>query len=463
MDKPFGARGSTPPSNNMLSTMNDPQYLLESAQLFSQMAVQHVHQIRQQIDTTDEEQMQAADDLMSAYDKLSSLKWDAVRKEYEASYRANLEDSDLLRDTVQYSKTPGKKKPEENGVMPVSLNPHDWIVNAFRNRGRLDANGGVDELDPTSAALAQIGLPPPGFDERNRQRGKVHGDDEDSENEPAFSTLDENQMGLHPPGFDGQEEQQDEDESERDQSCNESFCSSEKETTVCTSTPSEISSLGTQDASCDQERDDSSIDSFEGDPFISEEDFDYVYKGGYAMKASNGQEIKGVVPRNVKHVLVHSSVTSIDEGAFQGCHDLESVTISSSIVSIGNNAFRKCSKLKRVEFLTRQSKSNSNSGQKIDQSRSTFARRSTSTSRASTRTSSQLRTIGDWAFFNCSSLESINLPHGLDSVGTRAFQRCSLLQIDEFPSTLCSVGENAFSGCARETRALFEQWERDRA
>ena len=456
MDRPFGPRGGTPPSNNLPSTMNDPQYLLESAQLFSQMAVQHVHQIRQHVDGTDQEQMQAADELMAAYDKLSSLKWDAVRKEYEASYRANLEDSDLLRDTVQYSKTPGKKKSEENGVMPVSLNPHDWIANAFRNRGRLDTDD-INDLDPTSPALAQLGLPPPGFDERNRERGEQHNGDEQLENEPT-------QTGLYTSELDGQHEQQSEDNYERDQLCDESFCSSEKETTVCTSTPSEVSSLGTQDVSCDEERDDSSIDSFEDHPFISEEDFDYVYKGGYAMKASNGQEINGVVPRNVKHVLVHSSVTSIDEGAFQGCHDLESVTISSSVVSIGNNAFRKCSKLKQVEFLTRQSKPNSSiSGKGIEHPHSTFARMSTSTSLASARTSSQLRNIGDWAFFNCSSLESINFPHGLDSVGTRAFQRCSSLQIDEFPSTLRIVGDNAFSGCARETRALIEQWEKDRA
>lgn len=164
------------------------------------------------------------------------------------------------------------------------------------------------------------------------------------------------------------------------------------------------------------------------------------------MKASNGKEIKGKVPKTIKHVLIDSSV--IDEGAFQGCNVLESVTIPSSVQEIRDNAFRKCSKLKRVKFLT-------------EKKRGKFGRRSTSTSTTS-RTSSKLRTIGEWAFFNCSSLESINLPIGLETIGTRAFQRCSVLNIEEMPSTLMTVGENAFSGCSRETRSVLEQWERSR-
>jgi hypothetical protein len=426
-----------PPAGMFHSTnsRNNSPTLLEAAQQFSQMAVQHVHQIRQQVDSTNTGEIQALNELTASYDKLSAMKWDAVRKEYEARYRESLEDNidDMLRDTVPNgcSKTPGKKKPEEiNNSIAEGLNPHDWITNAFRNGGVSalgDTRDGFSGWDPTSTS-GGLGLPPPGFDEQS-ERGE--------------------------------------------QSCtNESFCSSEKNTTQCTSTPSEISSLGTQDASChEDEGDDSSVESVESET-LSRMDFDYVYKGGYAMKVSNGKEIKGVVPKTVKHVFVHSTVTSIDEGAFQGCNELESVTISSSVVNIRDNAFRKCSKLKKVVFLSRRKSNiakesnNFNEEKKIDHSdggNQLHSRRSTATSQSSVRSTSRLRTIGEWVFFNCSSLESINLPHGLETIGTRSFQRCSMLVLEELPVTLVGLGENAFSGCSRETRAMVEAWERNRA
>ena len=54
--------------------------------------------------------------------------------------------------------------------------------------------------------------------------------------------------------------------------------------------------------------------------------------------------------------------------------------------------------------------------------------------------------IGNSAFYACSSLTSIELPEGVTSIGHNAFQGCSITSI-ELPEGLISIGNSAFSGC----------------
>ena len=55
--------------------------------------------------------------------------------------------------------------------------------------------------------------------------------------------------------------------------------------------------------------------------------------------------------------------------------------------------------------------------------------------------------IGDFAFFYCSSLTSIEIPSGVTSIGKNAFQYCSSLTSIEIPESVTSIGDFAFFGC----------------
>ena len=55
--------------------------------------------------------------------------------------------------------------------------------------------------------------------------------------------------------------------------------------------------------------------------------------------------------------------------------------------------------------------------------------------------------IGDFAFKDCRSLTSLNLPSGITSIGEYAFLECSGLTNLFLPSSLTSIGNNAFSSC----------------
>ncbi len=59
--------------------------------------------------------------------------------------------------------------------------------------------------------------------------------------------------------------------------------------------------------------------------------------------------------------------------------------------------------------------------------------------------------IGDLAFANCSKLETVVLGDSLETIGDKAFWSCSALKTVALPATLESIGDGAFWGCAALT------------
>ncbi|MBQ9557015.1 MAG: leucine-rich repeat protein [Clostridia bacterium] len=55
-----------------------------------------------------------------------------------------------------------------------------------------------------------------------------------------------------------------------------------------------------------------------------------------------------------------------------------------------------------------------------------------------------LKSIGNYAFYECTSLEELNLPEGLESIGAYAFGRCLSLSHIDIPSSVKTVGSDAF-------------------
>ena len=64
--------------------------------------------------------------------------------------------------------------------------------------------------------------------------------------------------------------------------------------------------------------------------------------------------------------------------------------------------------------------------------------------------------IGDCAFYGCSSLTSIDIPGSVTSIGGSAFRNCSSLTSVTIPDGVTSIGESAFSICSSLTSIFFE-------
>lgn len=69
--------------------------------------------------------------------------------------------------------------------------------------------------------------------------------------------------------------------------------------------------------------------------------------------------------------------------------------------------------------------------------------------------SSNLATIGDYAFYFCKNLSRIDLPNSLTEIGDDAFSDCTNLNRVDLPNSLMKIGANAFSFTSCQIGTIF--------
>ena len=113
---------------------------------------------------------------------------------------------------------------------------------------------------------------------------------------------------------------------------------------------------------------------------------------------------------------------------------ITSVTIEEGVTSIGNYAFYNCSSLTSIV---------------IPESVTSIGRYAFSDcySLTSIVIPEGVTSIGSFAFCDCSSLTSVELPEGVTHIGDYAFSGCQSLTSVELPEGVSSIGGGAFSGC----------------
>ena len=106
------------------------------------------------------------------------------------------------------------------------------------------------------------------------------------------------------------------------------------------------------------------------------------------------------------------TITALGVEAFWGCGSyLTAITLPDGLESIGDKAFYSCSSLTAIDIP------------------------------------SSVTSIGEEAFRSCTSLKDVTLPDGLESIGSYAFRDCTSLTAIEIPSSITSIGTSAFNGC----------------
>ena len=66
-----------------------------------------------------------------------------------------------------------------------------------------------------------------------------------------------------------------------------------------------------------------------------------------------------------------------------------------------------------------------------------------------------VKTIGNYAFYNCSGLTAVTIPNSVTSIGSNAFDNCAGLTSVTIPNSVTSIGEKAFVDCSGLTIVNF--------
>ena len=204
---------------------------------------------------------------------------------------------------------------------------------------------------------------------------------------------------------------------------------------------------------------------------------------GYIFGASNSSD-NYCVPTSLKEVIITGG-NSIGNSAFYNCYQLTSVTIPNSVTSIGRSAFRDCTSL--IIYCEASSEP---SGWNLDWNYSncpvvwncnnndvatdgyiytvidgiryalksnkvTVAKQPRSIKEANIPASIVYKgqtylvtSIGDDAFYGCTSLTSITIPKRVTSIGEDAFRGCSSLISITIGDSVTSIGSSAFYNCS---------------
>ena len=146
-------------------------------------------------------------------------------------------------------------------------------------------------------------------------------------------------------------------------------------------------------------------------------------------------------------VTIGNSVTSIGDFAFQNCSNWTSVTIPGSVTSIGNGAFQNCTGLISSNVAPDNSNYCSVDGVLFNKDKTTLIQYPGAKQGAYTIPNS-VASIGNYAFYGCTGLASIEIPNSVASIGNYAFRGCTGLTSIEIPNSVASIGNYAFYGCS---------------
>mmetsp|Transcript_20853 Transcript_20853/g.35830 ORF Transcript_20853/g.35830 Transcript_20853/m.35830 type:complete len:337 (-) Transcript_20853:51-1061(-) len=125
------------------------------------------------------------------------------------------------------------------------------------------------------------------------------------------------------------------------------------------------------------------------------------------------------VPKDIVSVNVSPSVKEIPRGAFAECRALKYAILHEGLQTIGDRAFFDCASLERIEVPSTM--------------------------------------IGYRAFSFCIALRSVALNEGLRAIGTEAFSDCNSLERIEFPSSVIAIGDRVFHHCVAMREVMLNE------
>lgn len=150
-----------------------------------------------------------------------------------------------------------------------------------------------------------------------------------------------------------------------------------------------------------------------------------------------------VIPNQLSFAGITYPVTAIAKESFKDNKELRSVTIPSNVTTIGDSAFENCSLLSRVNtvegLVTIGNKAFSGCRELLEFNCPTT-----------------LKSIGNSAFLGCVALKKVSFNSGLLQIGSKAFKGCKALTAITLPKSILKLGASAFANCTSLKKVTFK-------
>ena len=133
---------------------------------------------------------------------------------------------------------------------------------------------------------------------------------------------------------------------------------------------------------------------------------------------------------NLQQLVLPAGLQKVSYMMVAGCINLQSIDIPASVEEIEQRAFEDCRSIKTITF-----------GGAPAGAPGRFNAPAASTS--------LLRRIGNWAFYNAHELQNLEIPEGVTEIGDGAFYGCTYMEEMVLPSSVQEIGDNTFALCSK--------------
>lgn len=142
-----------------------------------------------------------------------------------------------------------------------------------------------------------------------------------------------------------------------------------------------------------------------------------------------------------------ASVTSIGDWAFADCVALTGCSLPAALSDLGTAVFLGCTALQSVDCDSANNLFFSSGGILYNKSQTRLIQYPAGKSGTAYTVPNTVNTVGPWSLARCANLVTLTLPAALTAIGDGACEGCTGLASVNFPAGLTSLGNWAFYGC----------------
>ncbi|MDD3411950.1 MAG: leucine-rich repeat protein [Eubacteriales bacterium] len=150
-------------------------------------------------------------------------------------------------------------------------------------------------------------------------------------------------------------------------------------------------------------------------------------------------------------IIIPVNVTSIGYAAFSSCSSLTDIMIPASVTKVGDGVFADCKNLKEIRIAPNHPALELRDGVLFSKADKRLVWYPMSAEEQEYAVPADTRSIGEFAFYKCSSLTSITIPKSVTSIQYAAFAECSSLTSVTIPEGVTRIGKSAFHTCSSLT------------